>query len=143
MAFPLSYLIRVLIDRRMAELRSLAPVDCDVMVYECDEYVSDIIYFRRFQHRSIRPITEAYLSALSFANTADFLNVAVSRAEYQESGSNACRKKFKDWKDDEKSKEKGTTSLAKGKGKQKDTEEGAKKGGRMRNRVSSTTIRRR
>jgi actin-related protein 6 len=98
-----------------------------------------------FQHHSIRPITEAYLSALSFANTADFLNVTVSRAEYQESGSNACRKKFKDWKDDEKSKEKekGTTSLAKGKGKQKDNEESAKKGGRMRNRTVSSTIRRR
>jgi actin-related protein 6 len=67
----------------------------------------------------------------------------VTRAEYLESGSNACRRKFKDWKVEEKAKDKGSVSTAKGKGRQRDMEEGVKKGGRTRTRVGSTSMRRR
>lgn len=54
-------------------------------------------------HSSIRPfyrpILEAYHSALAFAQHPQFSNQCVTREEYLESGSNACRRKFKDWQD--------------------------------------------
>src|SRR5262245_10617780 len=70
---------------------------------ECRWFCSPSLLVRPSHIAPNRPVTEAYLLALSFADTRDFLNAAVSRAEYRESGSNACRKKFKYWKEDEKS----------------------------------------
>ncbi|KAF9481127.1 actin-related protein Arp6 [Pholiota conissans] len=75
-------------ERLLDELRSFAPVDCEVCVYTCDD-----------------PITEAYKSAHAFAaaepssshNSVSFARNAVTRAEYAESGSNASRRKFRDW----------------------------------------------
>lgn len=40
---------------------------------------------------------EAYHSAVAFTQNPHFANHCVTRAEYLESGSNACRRKFKDW----------------------------------------------
>lgn len=40
----------------------------------------------------------AYHGALAFAQRSDFPDQVVTRAEYLEMGSNACRRKFKDWK---------------------------------------------
>jgi len=68
-------------ERLMSELRSLAPVDFDVRVHRCEE-----------------PITEAYRSALRFVGETPFAACAVTRAEYLESGSNASRRKFHDWR---------------------------------------------
>ena len=44
-------------------------------------------------------MTETYKAAHSFANSSAFASVLVSREEYLESGSNACRRKFRafDW----------------------------------------------
>ncbi|THH10060.1 hypothetical protein EW146_g8492 [Bondarzewia mesenterica] len=67
--------------RLLSELRSLAPVECEVVIYESED-----------------PILEAYRSAVAFASHPDFSEYTVTRSEYQESGSNACRRKFKDWK---------------------------------------------
>ncbi|KAI0754785.1 actin-like protein Arp6 [Daedaleopsis nitida] len=72
-------------NRLMAELRSLAPIDCDVCVYQSD-----------------RPTLEAYRSAVAFAARPDFAQCVVTREEYQEMGSTACRRKFRDWKPVEK-----------------------------------------
>ncbi|KAG6819703.1 hypothetical protein H0H93_009447 [Arthromyces matolae] len=65
------------------------------------------------------PITEAYRSAVAFSRIPDFTNRAVTRAEYAESGSNASRRKFHDWKPREAEKEK-PRELAKAKGKQRE-----------------------
>lgn len=74
-------------ERLMTELRMLAPVDCDVVIYECED-----------------PITEAYQSAYAFACSSGNVTSAVgggvqtrlvTRTEYLESGT---RKKFLDWK---------------------------------------------
>lgn len=133
---------------RLSELRPLAPVDCEVIIYECDEYV-----LQRLDASSIKlnpklysPITEAYHSALAFGSSPEFLNRTVTRAEYAESGSNAARRKFRDWKVDEKEKEKDTY---RGKGKQRDetgdSSQTGKKPGRARNKSinAPTTSRRR
>ncbi|EGN93982.1 hypothetical protein SERLA73DRAFT_189133 [Serpula lacrymans var. lacrymans S7.3] len=73
--------------RLLSELRSLAPLDFDVAIYQCDN-----------------PITEAYHSAVNFARQPDFFDHVVTRAEYLESGSSASRRKFPDWQVDEKDK---------------------------------------
>lgn len=82
---------------------------------------------------------EAFHSALSFASTPQLRDLMVTRAEYQEAGNSACRRKFKDWKSDDKGKEKekGAPSVGKGKARQRDDDEGTKKGGRAKTRVSS------
>ena len=49
-------------------------------------------------------MVEAFNSAIAFANTPEFFDRVVTRAEYLESGSNASRRKFADWKVDEKGK---------------------------------------
>lgn len=77
-------------SRLLAELRSLAPVDHDVVIHECDD-----------------PITEAYIAASAFVTTPEFSKRAVTRAEYAEYGSNASRRKFRDWKHFENEKEGG------------------------------------
>lgn len=69
-------------QRLLDELRSLAPVDCEVTIYPSSE-----------------PALEAYHSALAFAQHPHFSNQCVTREEYLESGSHACRRKFKDWQD--------------------------------------------
>ncbi|KZT23398.1 actin-related protein Arp6 [Neolentinus lepideus HHB14362 ss-1] len=68
-------------DRLLHELRSLAPIDVEVII-----------------HTAADAMTEAYKSALAFARSGDFSSYVVTRAEYQESGSNASRRRFKDWK---------------------------------------------
>ena len=40
------------------------------------------------------PVTEAYYSGAAFASQAEYTNRTVTRAEYQEFGSNVCRRKF-------------------------------------------------
>ncbi|EIW74652.1 actin-related protein Arp6 [Coniophora puteana RWD-64-598 SS2] len=82
-------------ERLMSELRSLAPVDFDVRVHRCEE-----------------PITEAYHSALRFVGETPFAACAVTRAEYLESGSNASRRKFRDWRANSAGKEAEKTKAA-------------------------------
>ncbi|KAJ8483371.1 hypothetical protein ONZ51_g4748 [Trametes cubensis] len=80
-----------------SELRSLAPIKCDVVVFSSEH-----------------PILEAYYSAVAFAARPEFAQCVVTKEEYQESGSNACRRKFRDWKPVEKE---ATRSREQGKGK--------------------------
>ncbi|KAI0667701.1 actin-like protein Arp6 [Trametes maxima] len=68
-------------QRLMSELRSLAPIDCEVAVYSSE-----------------RPTLEAYNSAIAFAMRPEFSQCVVTREEYQEMGNSACRRKFRDWK---------------------------------------------
>ncbi|KAE9407356.1 actin-related protein Arp6 [Gymnopus androsaceus JB14] len=62
-------------ERLLSELQSLAPMTCEVVIYHSDE------------------------SAQIFATKPDFSRRCVTRAEYLESGSNASRRKFRDWKE--------------------------------------------
>ncbi|KAI0769101.1 actin-related protein Arp6 [Trametes elegans] len=94
-------------ERLTSELRSLAPIDCAVVV-----------------HSSARPVEEAYRAAVAFAARPEFAQAVVTRAEYQEMGSSACRRKFRDWKPAEKDAPRGREH-AKGraqKGKQKQSD---------------------
>ncbi|KAF5377934.1 hypothetical protein D9615_006717 [Tricholomella constricta] len=117
-------------SRLMSELQSLAPTDCDVVIYGCDD-----------------PITEAYRAAVAFASMPGFTNHVVTRAEYAESGSNASRKKFHDWKPRESEKEKPKEAAkAKGKQREDDRSQVPNKPTRTRSRAtpgSTTTARRR
>jgi actin-related protein 6 len=80
-------------DRLLSELQTLAPVDYEVGIYECEN-----------------PITEAYTSAYNLASEDGLTrHDFVTRAEYLESGSNASRRKFRDWKQ-ESEKEKPTNA---------------------------------
>ena len=65
------------------------------------------------------PITEAYHSAYQFVRQDGFTQHVVTRAEYAENGSNASRKKFRDWKPQESEKEK-PKEASKVKGKQRE-----------------------
>jgi len=65
------------VARLMAELRPRAPADCEIKIYE-----------------SKNAITEAYYSAMALAKTSALTNLAVTRAEYLEGGSDYCRRKF-------------------------------------------------
>ncbi|KAI0372330.1 actin-like protein Arp6 [Pilatotrama ljubarskyi] len=85
-------------QRLTSELRSLAPIDCEVAVYSSEH-----------------PIMEAYYSAITFAARPEFSQCLVTREEYQEMGSTACRRKFRDWKPAEKDPSRGREH-AKGKG---------------------------
>lgn len=89
-------------ERLTSELQTLAPVDCEVVIYEAED-----------------PITEAYQAAYNFASMPTFAQYVVTRAEYAESGSNASRRKFRDWKTQEPEKEKPKDN-SKLKGKQRD-----------------------
>ncbi|KDR83036.1 hypothetical protein GALMADRAFT_58042 [Galerina marginata CBS 339.88] len=93
-------------DRLLSELRTLAPVDCEVVVYQCDD-----------------PIIEVYESAYNFAIQDSFGRHAVTRAEYAESGSNASRRKFRDWRPQESEKEKVREAPSKVRGKQQQRED--------------------
>ncbi|PCH39816.1 actin-like protein ARP6 [Wolfiporia cocos MD-104 SS10] len=83
-------------ERLHNELRSLAPNDCEVSIYLSNEPL--IIS---------SPILEAYRSAVAFARTPEFAQRVVTREEYLEMGSNACRRKFADWKPIDKDATKG------------------------------------
>ncbi|KAI0057804.1 actin-related protein Arp6 [Artomyces pyxidatus] len=83
--------------RLLSELRPLAPVDCEIVIYESKD-----------------AILEAYRSAVHLAKQAAFSSLVVTREEYQESGSNACRRKFKDWRSADKEKD-GPVDSGKGK----------------------------
>ncbi|KAF8074027.1 actin-related protein Arp6 [Lyophyllum atratum] len=117
-------------SRLMSELRSLAPIDCEVVIFECDE-----------------PITEAYRAAMAFASMPEFTNHVVTRAEYAESGSNASRRKFQDWKPQESGKERPKEAAkARGKQREDDRSQVPNKPTRTRSKVtpgSTTTARRR
>ncbi|KAG6889499.1 hypothetical protein C0995_000665 [Termitomyces sp. Mi166 len=116
--------------RLMSELRSLAPTDCEVVIYECDE-----------------PITEAYRAAVTFVDMPGFTNHVVTRAEYAESGSNASRRRFHDWKPRETEKEKPKEpAKLKGKQREDDRSQAPTKATRTRTKViptSTTTTRKR
>ncbi|TFY64909.1 hypothetical protein EVG20_g5787 [Dentipellis fragilis] len=88
--------------RLMSELRSLAPVDCEVVIYE-----------------STDAIHEAHHSALALSKLSSFPALTVSRAEYLESGSNACRRKFGGLGADDDVQETGGAEGRKGKGRAK------------------------
>ncbi|KAJ6622615.1 actin family [Mycena sp. CBHHK59/15] len=63
--------------RLLAELQPFVPVDCDAVIYE-----------------STDAVTEAYRAAAAFAARPGFASCAVTRAEYAENGSRATRRKF-------------------------------------------------
>ncbi|KAI0086978.1 actin-like protein Arp6 [Irpex rosettiformis] len=93
-------------DRLSAELRSLAPVDCEVKIYEGSE-----------------PILEAYNGALAFARVPSFFDYVVTREEYLEMGSNASRRKFRDWKPAERGSKGKEVSRSKTSGQKRDEDE--------------------
>jgi len=112
----------------MSELQTLAPVDCEVAIYECAD-----------------PITEAYRAAVGFARGAGFTRQLVTRAEYAESGSSASRRKFREGRPHESEKEKPREGV-KAKGKQKEddrSQASANKATRTRRATLSATARRR
>ncbi|KAF8625937.1 hypothetical protein AX17_006663 [Amanita inopinata Kibby_2008] len=116
-------------SRLLYELRSLAPVDCEVMVYEC-----------------VEPTIEAYRAAHQFTNMAEFTHRVVTRSEYAEFGSSASRRKFHDWKSYEVEKEKPReVGKVKGKQREDDRSQGPSKLSRTRSKTTSisTTQRRR
>ncbi|KAJ7362262.1 actin-related protein Arp6 [Mycena albidolilacea] len=116
-------------QRLLSELQSLAPVGCEVIIYQ-----------------SADPALDAYHAAMACAATPAFPDLVVTRAEYLESGSVAVRRKFPDWqppppplreaakekprdakekRQDAKEKRTQDTAAAKGKGKQREHEEPA------------------
>lgn len=66
------------------------------------------------------PVTEAYKAAFQFASQPDFAQHCVTRAEYAESGSNASRRKFRDWTGQDSEKEKQQQQQSKEPTKQKE-----------------------
>ncbi|KAG8979491.1 Actin- protein 6 [Tulasnella sp. 425] len=64
-------------ERLLTELQPLAPPDCEVSVYKASE-----------------PVTSVYEAAWKLSQSPGYGDLVVSREEYLESGSNACRKKF-------------------------------------------------
>ncbi|KAF9026471.1 actin-related protein Arp6 [Hymenopellis radicata] len=68
-------------ERLLSELRSLAPAPDDVCIYECEN-----------------PITAPLDGALNFVQTSAYQDLLITREEYLEGGSNAIRRKWKDWK---------------------------------------------
>lgn len=125
----------------MQELRPLAPVECEVVIYQCDEYVLAWFIQRPNLTVTSSPITEAYRSASVFAGQPLFMELSVTKAEYMEGGSNACRRKFKDWRaSDEGAKEE---SSLKGKGKGKQRDESGRPDAGAKTRKTSTGTRRR
>ncbi|KAG6854285.1 hypothetical protein C0991_008533 [Blastosporella zonata] len=116
-------------SRLMSELLSFAPIDCEVVIYECNE-----------------PITEAYRAAVTFAGMPGFTKQVVTRAEYAESGSNASRRKFHDWKPRESEKEKPREpTKVKGKQREDDRSQAPNRASKTRTKVnpSASTTRRR
>jgi len=113
-----------LCSRLLKELRSLAPVDCEVSIHESSE-----------------PITEAYSSALNFANMPEFGHLVVTRSEYAEFGSNASRRKFHDWSSRSFEKEAGEVGkVSKGKQRDEDRLSSPNKLSRTRSKISTPSI---
>lgn len=50
-----------------------------------------------FKHLLHRPIIQTYKSAHAFANSDNYHTLTITREEYNEGGSNACRRKFRDF----------------------------------------------
>ncbi|KAJ7093825.1 actin-related protein Arp6 [Mycena belliarum] len=95
--------------RLTSELQALAPVDCDVGVYQSADSALDV-----------------YRAAVACASAPDFPQRVVTRAEYLESGSSAVRRKFPDWQVPERDLRPGAQSAAaKGKGRQREESESA------------------
>lgn len=86
------------------------------------------------------PITEAYQSAYQFVSQAGFAEHVVTRAEYAENGSNASRKKFRDWKPQESEKEKlKEASKVKGKEREDDRTQVSTRMTKTRNKLGAGT----
>ena len=86
------------------------------------------------------PITEAYHSACQFVSQAGFTEHVVTRAEYAEYGSNASRKKFRDWKPQESEKEKlKEASKVKGKQREDDRTQVSTRMTKTRNKLGAGT----
>lgn len=100
------------------------------MLDACTFYSTDTSY--------CSPITEAYRAALKFTNMPAFTNHLVTRAEYAESGSNASRRKFQDWKPHESEKDK-PKEATKTRGKQREDDRSQAPGRPTRTR-SKTTV---
>ncbi|KAF8193221.1 actin-like protein ARP6 [Mycena galopus ATCC 62051] len=66
--------------RLLSELQSLAPVGCEVVLYQ-----------------SLDPVLDAYHAAMACTSDPTFSDLVVTRAEYFENGSVAVRRKFPDW----------------------------------------------
>lgn len=110
--------------RLLKELRSLAPVDCEVSIHESPE-----------------PITEAYFAALNFASMPEFSRLVVTRSEYAEFGSNASRRKFHDWSSGSFEKEAGEVGkVGKGKQREDDRFSSPNKLSRTRSKISTPSI---
>jgi len=126
-------------QRLLVELQTLAPVECEVVIYECKD-----------------PITEAYQSAHTFVTQSSasgsssaggegFAQRAVTRSEYMESGNSASRRKFKDWKsvvDSEKDAQSHKDAPAIGNIKDMAPKEGAKGRGKHQREESRSVQRR-
>jgi hypothetical protein len=84
---------------RLKDLRALAPSEFDISIYKTSKCVIPPLHSSLDSHRSHSksPITQAYRAARSFAQTTSFTKSTVSREEYLEGGSNACRKRFAKW----------------------------------------------
>lgn len=98
----------------------------------------------RWLTTTVSPITEAYRSAIKFTDQPQFSSRLVTRAEYQESGSNACRRKFRDWQwaREGQGKEEMLVSKGKARAKQKEDSIRPEKAGRSK-RTTSTSMKRR
>ena len=99
---------------------------------------SSYLFFKKFFVFS--PITEAYHSAYQFVRQAGFTQHVVTRAEYAENGSNASRKKFRDWKPQESEKEKlKEASKVKGKQREDDRTQVSTRMTKTRNKLGAGT----
>ena len=82
---------------RRTELRALAPPEAVVGLYKSHKWVSFLSDLRpgpTILYDS--PITEAYYAARVFARSPNFSSFCVTKEEFAEGGSNACRRKFRD-----------------------------------------------
>jgi hypothetical protein len=110
------WIMRLKFITRPSTISSFPPFSLCTFAYHCDA----------------RPITEAYNSAFNFTRSPEFLRRhVVTREEYLEMGSNACRRKWKGPHNNVTIKEslKGKTRL-----RESDDETPARRGGRGRGR---------
>ncbi|KAL6303887.1 actin-like protein Arp6 [Sparassis latifolia] len=118
-------------ERLTNELRSLAPVECEVAVHTTND-----------------PMTEAYRSAVGFASKPEFFQCVVTREEYLEMGSKASRRKFRDWRPMDRETDRGRDSAFKGRGIRTREDDGAssppaaKRGTKARGRGRGAGVRR-
>ncbi|VDC01837.1 unnamed protein product [Peniophora sp. CBMAI 1063] len=113
-----------LAKRLRTELRPLAPSEYEVVVHESKD-----------------SILEVYRAGVAFAKTASFRNHIVTREEYLENGTDACRRKFKDWKGG-KDAVKGKSGILDDHGDELDSSSDGAKPIRTRTRTVSTVKRR-